>query len=81
MTLSIYENPDAFRIGSICADKDYSHLRWTVDTRRDLELINQILDLSKIEAGAMERHVGDFDLRELVESISAIFRRKQFLIL
>ena len=38
-----------------------------------LGVINQILDLSKIEAGAMELDKGDFDLNELVESISAIF--------
>ena len=38
-----------------------------------LRLINEILDLSKIEAGAMELSESDFDLRELAENLSAMF--------
>ncbi len=39
-----------------------------------LELINSILDLSKIEAGKMELYLEPFDLREQVDNISALVR-------
>ena len=38
-----------------------------------MELINEILDLSKIEAGAMELHPSDFSIAELVESLADLF--------
>ena len=38
-----------------------------------ISLIDEILDLSKIEAGAMELHRRDFDLADLAEDISAMF--------
>ena len=41
-----------------------------------LGLIDEILDISKIEAGAMELNSRDFDLGELVEDVSAIFRMR-----
>ncbi len=39
-----------------------------------LAMINDILDLSKIEAGRMELHEGDFDLTALIDAITAMFR-------
>ena len=38
-----------------------------------LRLINEVLDISKIEAGRMEVHSADFDLAELLLSLSGMF--------
>ena len=39
-----------------------------------LELINSILDLSKIEAGKMELHLEDFSVAQMVEDIAAMIQ-------
>ena len=39
-----------------------------------LQLINDILDLSKVEAGKMDVHVGEVSLTQLVEYVEATFR-------
>ncbi len=38
-----------------------------------LKMINEVLDISKIEAGKMELHLVDFDLKGLVDSLSSMF--------
>ncbi|MBQ0799677.1 MAG: response regulator [Porticoccaceae bacterium] len=38
-----------------------------------LELINDILDFSKIEAGTLDFNFSDFDLRDLIEEVGAVF--------
>jgi len=37
-----YENPGRFNIIHVNHERDFGHLRWTVDTHEDLELIRQI---------------------------------------
>ncbi|QPJ64319.1 MAG: response regulator [Candidatus Nitrohelix vancouverensis] len=47
----------------------------TIDTsgKNLLTMINEILDLSKIEAGKMELNVSAFDLKELLDHVSRLF--------
>lgn len=42
VTLYAYKNPNQFSMGSVACSADYSHLRWTVDTEKDLKLIREI---------------------------------------
>ena len=42
VTLSIYQQPERFLIGSYKNDTDLSHLRWTVDEQVDLDLVTEI---------------------------------------
>lgn len=40
----IHQNPERFRIISFKKDFDYSHLRWTLDTPEDFDLITRVYD-------------------------------------
>lgn len=44
VTPYIYQNPDTFRLLSIKGQVDYSSLRWTVDTREDLNFVRSVYD-------------------------------------
>jgi spore coat polysaccharide biosynthesis protein SpsF len=44
VTLYAYRNASLFTIASINSENDWSHLRWTVDTEEDLQLVNAIYD-------------------------------------
>jgi CheY-like chemotaxis protein/signal transduction histidine kinase/CHASE3 domain sensor protein len=56
-------------------DKQAQHARTIWSSGNDLlRLIDDILDLSKVEAGAIELEVTEFTVRSLVESIEALFR-------
>lgn len=42
VTPYLYENPQMFRQASMKGAADYSHYRWTLDTREDLELLRTV---------------------------------------
>lgn len=44
VTLSIYQQPELFRIGSYRNEVDLSHLRWTVDEPADFDLVTEIYE-------------------------------------
>jgi PAS domain S-box-containing protein len=56
-------------------DQDTKDSIRTIDNsgKNLLKLINEILDISKVEAGKMELNVIGFDLNELVDNISSMF--------
>ena len=40
-----YEHPEIFKIEHFTHEPDYGHLRWTVDTPADLEMLNKLVPL------------------------------------
>ena len=44
VTLKIYEQASRFNIASVSNRLDHSHLRWTVDTEDDLQLVRKIYE-------------------------------------
>jgi signal transduction histidine kinase/ActR/RegA family two-component response regulator len=56
-------------------DMDTKNAIKTIDnsSKNLLKMINEILDISKIEAGKMELNLNDFDLDELIRNISNLF--------
>ncbi|RHW65215.1 acylneuraminate cytidylyltransferase [Clostridium botulinum] len=45
VTPYIWDNPQIFKSAQYKNSKDYSHLRWTLDTEEDFDLINKIYNL------------------------------------
>jgi len=44
VTPYIYRHPEKFALRAVVNDKDYSHMRWTVDTVDDLAFVRRIYD-------------------------------------
>jgi spore coat polysaccharide biosynthesis protein SpsF len=42
VTPYIYQNPERFKLLSVQGDKDYSKLRWTLDTTQDMEFLRAV---------------------------------------
>ena len=62
--------------GSITDEqKEYTQYIWK-SGKHLLSLINDILDLSKIEAGKMELELSEFDIKELIQGTMLMFRGK-----
>jgi len=63
VTLYIYRHPELFTTRGIANDTDYSSMRWTVDTREDVEFVRRIYEyfghdrFSWLEViGALRKH-------------------------
>jgi spore coat polysaccharide biosynthesis protein SpsF len=63
VTPFFYEHPERFRILDYFQDKDLSHLRLTLDTPEDLELLTRIF---AAQAGAAEDDIGIDSVVELL---------------
>lgn len=51
VTPYIWSNPSLFRLFQYKSETDYSDLRWTLDTKEDLELITRIYNYLNLEKG------------------------------
>lgn len=47
VTRFVYTHPELFNIQHYCNDKDYSHIRWTLDYKEDYELLRNIIKSQK----------------------------------
>lgn len=45
VTAYMYTNKDLFTLENLASSVDYSHHRWTVDTKEDFELVKRILEI------------------------------------
>lgn len=65
------------RMAGVTADEQKEYLTDIYDSGKHLlSLINDILDLSKIEAGKMELELSEFDLKELIDRSLVMFKEK-----
>ncbi|UCE92270.1 MAG: glycosyltransferase family protein, partial [Methanobacteriota archaeon] len=69
VTPYIYSNPDLYRLVTIKDETDRGHLRWTVDTEKDLEFVRAVYT----RLGGTD-HFGWHDVLELVEAHPEIAR-------
>lgn len=62
-------------LGKKDLDKETEDAIRTIDSngKNLLKLLNEVLDISKIEAGKMELVVADFDLNDLIDNLSTLF--------
>lgn len=60
VTPFFYRHPERFRLGSVKGKRDYSSLRWVVDTPDDLALITQLLE-------AVVSHQPQFGMQDVLE--------------
>lgn len=44
VTPYLWRAPKRFRVGTLTSERDYSHLRWTVDNEADFELVVQVYE-------------------------------------
>lgn len=64
VTQYFYQNPTLFKIGYLHNEENLSHLRWTIDTEVDLEMVRKVYDNLY---GAQE---GYFTWRDIVDFLT-----------
>ncbi len=67
----LYENSDRFRIFLLHHERDYGHMRWTVDTPADLELVRQIVSRFPDDRFSWLQVVDLFEREPLLAEINA----------
>ncbi|MBI5559271.1 MAG: response regulator [Deltaproteobacteria bacterium] len=60
--------------GEINEEQEKSLLKVENNAKHLLQLINDILDMSKIESGKIELDIQEIDTKEMIESVSAFFQ-------
>jgi len=62
VTVYMYQNPESFRLGSLCDGVDRHEWRWTVDTMDDIEFARSVID--RLGRG------NEYSWRDVVELVS-----------
>lgn len=74
-----YEQPDRFRIMHIKHSPNYGHLRWTLDTKEDLELLQTIVSRFDGDNFSWKQVLSVFEQSpELAEINAAVHHKSQF---
>jgi len=72
----LYENPKRFKIALLDHEANYGHMRWTVDTAKDLELVREIFSRFENEAFTWLDVLQLFEDEPQLAQINAFVRHK-----
>lgn len=53
VTQYVYHNPDKFKIGNVVSERSLAHLRWTIDTEEDYQMVKAIYDNRKKDSSGI----------------------------
>jgi len=77
VTLHIYRRPEQFGLSGMRYDDDLSHLRWTVDTPEDLELVRKIYAALGRDDFGLDDVLGVLELHPEWSAINAHIEQKK----
>lgn len=77
VTPHIWNNPGLFRLCSIQAAKNLSHLRWTVDEPKDMEFMRQIFQRIEPQAARMRDILALLEQQPALASINTAISRNE----
>ncbi len=77
VTSYMVNHPELFRLGAVRCDRDYSHMRWTVDEAEDLAFVRAVFDEMKSEAFGMRDVIALLEEKSELAAINADIKRNE----
>ena len=77
VTPYIYDNPKKFRIFNLDYEKDFSHMRYTIDRPKDLALVQKIVKKIKTRPILTENIVKLFTTEPELPLINSEYKRNE----